>query len=452
MKDIKIEIPKDVKYIIDTLINSSHEAYIVGGCVRDFILGREPKDWDITTNALPLDTIELFKANGFNVIETGLKHGTVTVMINGEGFEITTFRIDSESSDSRHPDSVTFTNSLKEDLSRRDFTINALAYNEKTGLIDYFNGLEDLKSKVIRCVGNAEDRFNEDSLRMLRAVRFSCQLNFEIEDATKCALATNPRRLTLLSAERVREELCKILISDNVYFGIKQLHYLDMLKYIIPELEECYGFEQHNKHHDKTVFGHILSVLENTPAKLELRLSALLHDIGKPKCFTIGEDRQGHFLQHHKHSADMSRKILTRLKFDNKTIDKVCVLVYEHMNRYDFLRTKNTKKFMNRVGVDNLDDLFELQIADIKGSAKEYQDFSNVLILKRDCEKILNEKQPLAIKDLDINGNDLIQLGVKKGKEIGIILNQLLEMILDNSELNIKDKLAEIVKTNCISC
>lgn len=446
-KNIKILVPPDVKYIINTLIESGYEAFIVGGCVRDSMLNKQPKDWDITTNALPLDTISLFKDNGFKVIETGLKHGTVTVVINGEGFEITTYRIDGEYSDGRFPDTVAFTTLLKEDLSRRDFTINAMAFNDKEGLMDYFNGLEDLKNKIIRCVGNANERFTEDNLRRLRAVRFSSQLDFEIEENTYCALATNPQNLLVLSSERVRDELCKILLSNNAFFGISDLSFLGMLKFIIPELEECYGFEQQNKHHDKTVFGHILSVVENTPPKLEIRLAALLHDIGKSKCFTMGEDGQGHFLQHHKISADMSRVILGRLKFDNKMIDKVCILVYEHMSRYDKIRTTNIKRFINRVGIDNLDDLFELQIADIKGASKEYQDFSNVLRMKEDCVRILNEKQPLSVKDLKINGKDLMQLGVKQGKEIGEALNQLIEMILEAPELNEKDRLLQIAKS-----
>lgn len=445
--DVRINIPEDVKFLLKIFYECGYKTYIVGGCVRDSLLQKEIHDWDICTKANPGQIITVCKSYGLKYIPTGLQHGTITIILNDNSYEITAFRIDGDYSDSRHPDSVTFTTSLFKDLSRRDFTINALAYSEFEGLIDYFDGLVDLENRVIRCVGNAEDRFNEDNLRKLRAIRFACQLNFEIESETYCALAINPQNLTLLSAERVRGELCKILLTDNVFHGINDLHLLGMLKYILPEFEDCYGFEQQNKHHDKTIFEHTLSVVENTPPKLEIRLAALLHDIGKPKCFTVGEDGQGHFLQHHKFSADMSRNILTRLKFDNKTIDKVCVLVYEHMSRYDKLRTANTKKFINRVGVDNLDDLFELQIADIKGSAKEYQDFSNVTKLKEACTRILNEQQPLSVKDLKINGKDLMQLGVKQGKEIGKVLNELLEMILEDPVLNDKERLLKIAKS-----
>jgi len=443
-KNIVIKLPVKVGVILEALEAFSFEAYVVGGCVRDSLLERIPHDWDITTNAKPEKVISIFKEMGFKVIETGLKHGTVTVMIDSEPFEITTFRIDGGYSDNRHPDDVVFTTSLKEDLARRDFTINALAYNNKVGLVDYFNGVLDLDCELIKCVGNPLNRFKEDALRILRTYRFASQLGFDIEEETLSATIILSDSIKNISMERIRDEINKILIADsNIFWG---LVHNGLLKIIIPELVNCFNFEQHNKHHDKDVFQHILSVVENTPPKLELRLAALLHDIGKPKCFSMGADRIGHFYEHQKVSADMSREILTRLKFDNKTIDKVCLLVYEHMSRYDKLRTPNTKKFINRVGIENLEDLFTLQIADIKGCAKEYQNFDNVLKLKEECTKIIEEKQPLSVRDLKINGKDLMLLGIKQGKEIGNILNQLLEMILENQKLNEKERLLEIVK------
>lgn len=435
-----INIPSDVKQILNKLNKHGYEVYIVGGCVRDSLLGRIPHDWDITTNALPNQVKGLFD----KTIDTGIKHGTVTVMINGDGYEVTTYRIDGIYSDSRRPDKVDFTSSLYDDLSRRDFTINAIAYNSTEGLIDYFNGAKDINSKVIKCVGNPNLRFQEDALRMLRAIRFSSELGFEIEQNTLDAIINNDT-LKNISQERIRVELCKILTSNNPVDGLVHLICTNLIEYIIPELKNCIKFNQYNKHHDKDVLMHMLEVVKNVPPTLELRLSALLHDIGKPLCFTQGEDGQGHFLQHHKISADMSREILERLKFDNKTIDKVCLLVYEHMSRYDKLRTPNTKKFINRVGIDNLDDLFELQVADIKGCAEAYQNFDNVIKLKEECYRIINEKQPLSVKDLNINGRDLISIGYKQGKEIGLILNDLLELVLDNPELNQRDKLLEIV-------
>lgn len=447
MDKVNIMIPRDVKFIIDILKNKGYEGYTVGGCVRDSILKREPQDWDITTNALPENTISIFKDKGIRVIETGLKHGTITILINSIGYEVTTYRIEGEYSDNRHPDNVTFTTSLKEDLSRRDFTINAMAYNDDNGLADHFCGIEDLKNKVIRCVGKADDRFKEDALRMLRAVRFSAQLGFQLEfEDLFISIKQNAHLIKNISQERIREELCKILICDKPSSGILALKESNLLEYILPELMTCIGFNQQNIHHDKDVFSHVLAVLDNTPAKLEIRLAALLHDIGKPQCFTIDENKTGHFYGHHKKSADISREILKRLKFDNKTIDTVSLLVYEHMSKFDKIKTSSIKKFMSRVGVENLEDLFQLQIADIKGASKEFQDFSKILDLKDKCQIILDEKQPLSIKDLDINGRDLMESGIKQGKQIGEILNMLLEMVLEHPELNNKGKLIEIIK------
>ncbi|EPY2311618.1 CCA tRNA nucleotidyltransferase [Clostridium sporogenes] len=446
-KNIKIQIPKGVKYIINTLQENNHEAYIVGGAVRDSLLERKVNDWDITTSANPQEVVNIFENLGYKIIPTGLKHGTVTILINSIGYEVTTFRIDGEYEDNRHPKEVKFTSNLKEDLKRRDLTINAMAYNDKTGLVDYFNGLEDLNNKIVRCVGNSKDRFNEDSLRMLRCIRFASQLNFDMEKSTKFNIRELSKNINNVSMERIRDELCKILVSSQPVYGIRNIVELNLVDYIIPELKDCVGFQQHNKHHDKDVYGHILSVVENVPNKLELRLAALLHDIGKSKCFSIGDNGQGHFYGHQKISADMTKDILKRLKFDNKTIDKVDKLVYNHMTRYNKLRIPSIKKFINKVGIDNLDDLFELQIADIKGSAKEYHSFDNVLNLKIKCEKILSEKQPLTIKDLDIDGHDLMKLGIKQGKEIGIVLNKLLDIILENPNLNNKEDLIKIVES-----
>jgi tRNA nucleotidyltransferase (CCA-adding enzyme) len=433
-------MPCQVEYILQQLNNNGFEAFIVGGCVRDSLLNRQPKDWDITTNATPIQVKTIFD----KTIDTGIQHGTVTVMINKEGYEVTTYRIDGNYSDNRKPDNVEFTTSLREDLARRDFTINAIAYNDELGFVDYFNGIQDLKEKLIRCVGKPRDRFNEDLLRMMRAIRFSSQLNFEISLETLDSIVNLNEKICNISKERIRDELCKILISDNSVNGICHLVQSGLMNNIIPELIPCINFKQHNKHHDRDVFWHILSVVENSPNKLELRLSALLHDIGKPNCFTVGDDGEGHFIQHHKISADVSRIILQRLKFDNKIIDKVCLLVYEHMSRYDKLRTPNTKKFINRVGIDNLEDLFELQMADIKGASISYQNFDNILKLKEECQIILNEKQPLSIKDLNINGNDLMQLGYKEGKDIGNKLKELLEIVLDNPEMNKKEILVNL--------
>lgn len=448
MNDVKINIPREVKKILTVFHNKGYKAYIVGGCVRDSIIGRCPNDWDITTNATPKDINYIFKHSGlYTVIPTGIKHGTMTLYHYGNQYEITTFRKDGDYSDNRHPNNVQFVNDLKEDLSRRDFTINAMAYNEKEGLIDYFSGIDDINNKIVRCVGNPLDRFNEDALRMMRAIRFSCQLGFNIEKNIIDSICKLYSNIQNISIERIRDEFCKILISENPIDGICHLIQSELMRYIIPEIYPTLKFNQHNIHHDKDIFWHIMTVVENIEPVLDLRLSALLHDIGKPRCFTIGENGQGHFYSHHKVSADMSKEILRRLKFDNKTIDKVSLLVYEHMSRYDKLRTPNIKKFINRVGIDNLELLFSLQIADIKGSAKEYQNFDNVLKLREQCYKILDEKQPLAIKDLKINGRDLMRVGFKQGKQIGETLTYLLEEVIENPELNDRDTLISMVKS-----
>lgn len=441
----KILIPEDANNIISTLNKEGYAAYVVGGCVRDSLLNRAPEDWDITTDALPETMIAVFRSKGFKVIETGLKHGTVTILINSMVFELTTFRIDGEYTDNRRPDNVTFTDSLKEDLSRRDFTINAMAYSDETGLIDYFNGISDLDNKIVRCVGNPDDRFNEDALRMLRAVRFSSQLGFQLEQGSLIdSIRRNAPLIKNISKERIRDEFSKILLSAKPSFGIIKLKESRLLEYILPEMIPTIGFEQNNVHHDKDVFFHILSALDNTPAELDLRLAALFHDIGKPQSYTVDEKGVGHFYNHHKISAEISREILKRLRFDNKTIEKVSLLVDEHMSRFDKLRENNTKKFINKIGIENLNDLFALQIADIKASAPYFQDFSKVNILKDKCERIINEKHPLTIKDLSINGNDLKDIGITEGKEIGKTLKILLEMVHEKPELNDLEKLIEI--------
>lgn len=446
-KNIKINMPKEVEIVIGILNENNFEAFIVGGCVRDSLLKKKPKDWDITTDATPDDMIRVFKQKNYRVIETGLKHGTVTVVIEEYNFEITTYRIDGQYLDNRRPEAVTFTSSLKEDLMRRDFTINAMAYNNSEGLIDFHHGLLHLENKIIKTVGEAEKRFNEDALRMLRAIRFVCQLNFRIDEEIKVTLYKTSDLLKSISKERIKDELCKILISDLPAKGIKLLMKFNLMKYIIPELYECENFNQQNKHHDKDVLQHILGALDNTPPKLELRLATLLHDIAKPRCFTVGEDLQGHFLKHNVMGANMAKDILKRLKFDNKTIEKVYILILEHMSIFEKVKDATVKRFIGRVGEENLENLFMLQIADLKASAKAYTDISRILITKDRCKKILEENQPLSVNDLNIGGKELMELGVLQGKNIGVILDELLNLVLENSELNNKEKLIEIVKT-----
>lgn len=438
---MKFKIPDDVSFIIDNFYKNGFHAHIVGGCVRDCILERTPNDWDITTNALPEDMIRLFA----HTVPTGIKHGTVTIVIGSCNYEVTTYRIDGEYSDNRHPDEVIFTNSLKEDLSRRDFTINAMAYNHNSGLIDPFNGLSDIENKTIRCVGNADKRFNEDALRMLRAIRFSSQLKFQIDEDTFYAIVRNHNLIKNVSIERIREELSKILLCEKPSIGICALKDTGLLKYVLPEILDCIDFDQRNSHHDKTVFEHILSVIDNSPADLTIRLAAMLHDIGKPMCFTIDENEIGHFYGHELKSADIAESLLRRLKFDNNTIKTVKILVLEHMHRHSKLKSSSIKKLINRVGIENLDSLFKLQAADIEGGTPPY-DFSSIEYMKDEISKIINQKQPINIKDLQIDGSDIVALGYKPGKIIGEILNYLLEEVLENPCLNNKETLLELAK------
>ena len=438
-----MEIPNVVEYVLNHLEYNGFQAYLIGGSTRDIFNYKIPSDYDICTDATPEQVKSLFLKS----YDTGLKHGTVTIVLKDEHYEVTTMRKEGAYKDNRSPEEVFFTNSLKEDVARRDFTINSIAIDVNRNVYDYFGGLKDIENKIIRAVGKAEDRYNEDSLRMLRAIRFLCQHDFTIEENTFQAIIKNSYLIQMISKDRIRDEICKILMSNNPSKGIRLLQETGLLQYIILELCECVGFEQYNIHHDKDVFKHTLSVLDNTPKILEVRLGALLHDVAKSKTFSIDDNGIGHFIGHHIEGEKVTEDILTRLKFDNKTINTVKILVRYHMDRYDKIRTTNIKKFINRVGVDNLNNLFELQIADILGSAKEYQDFSNVINLKEQCCKIINEKQPLTVKDLAINGKDLMEIGFKQGKEIGIALNWLLEMVLINPDLNnYKDMSEHIIR------
>lgn len=438
---MNFELPEEVLYIINTLAEHNFEAFVVGGCVRDSLLSREPKDWDITTNALPKDIITIFE----HTVPTGIKHGTVSVIINKSPFEVTTYRIDGEYTDSRHPDKVTFTNSLTEDLSRRDFTVNAIAYNPKEGICDPFSGETDLTNRVIKCVGNPALRFQEDALRMLRAIRFSTQLDFEIHKKTLAAISENNELIKKISLERIRDELCKMLLCNAPSTGFHLLNATGLLSYILPELSACVNLPQHNPHHDKDVFQHTLTVLDSTPKDLILRLAALFHDIGKPKCFTLDENGLGHFYMHHIESSAVSQKILKRLRFDNNTINTVDILIKEHLISNDNIKPAAVKRLINRVGIENIDNLFQLQIADIKGHKPPF-DFTKVNELQNMVHEILKKHQAFSINQLAVNGSDLINLGYPKGRIIGETLNKLLNIVLENPELNTKEDLIKLAK------
>lgn len=437
--DMKIKLPENVKTILDTMHSAGFEAYVVGGCVRDCVLGREPQDWDITTNALPEETKKLFK----RTIDTGIEHGTVTIMIGKEGYEVTTYRIDGKYEDSRHPSEVTFTKNLTEDMKRRDFTINAMAYNEEEGLIDRFGGLDDIESKVIRCVGNPKERFSEDALRIMRAVRFSAQLDYEIEESTKEAVKELAQNLSKISAERIQTELVKLVTSDHPE-KLKTAYELGVTKVILPEFDKCMETAQNNPHHMYNVGDHIISSMENIRADKVLRLTMLMHDIAKPATITVDDDGVCHFKGHSELGVQMAHSIFRRLKFDRDTMDRACNLIRYHDDRFP-ATPKAVRRAMNRVGVDEFPYLMEVRYADTMAQSMYYREEKLQLIedTKKLYEEILAKKDCVTLKDLAVNGKDLISLGVTPGKKIGEILSAMLDDVLDNPEHNSKEYLLE---------
>ena len=431
---MKIILPDKVKTIINTLCSHGYEAYAVGGCVRDSLLGRVPGDWDITTSAQPEETKKLFK----RTFDTGIEHGTVTVLIDGEGFEVTTYRIDGEYEDSRHPLEVQFTRNLEEDLKRRDFTINAMAYNDESGIVDIFGGMQDLERKIIRCVGNAEERFGEDALRILRAVRFAAQLGFEIEEETKEGIRKLAPTLANISAERIQVELVKMLTSANPQL-IREAYELGITKIILPEFDRMMETEQETPHHIYNVGEHTIQAIGNVRADKVLRLTMLLHDIAKPDMKTVDESGKAHFKGHAFEGEKRAKEILRRLKFDNDTMRKVTKLVGFHDDRIQ-ARTNCVRRAMNKMGEDLFPLYLEVVGADILAQI-EYHREEKLRNLKevRNCyEEILEKKQCVSLKTLAITGSDLIALGMKPGKEIGETLNRLLDLVIEDPELNEK--------------
>lgn len=436
-------IPSYVDRIINSLEDSGYEAYIVGGSVRDILIGREPHDYDINTSALPEEIMEVFKE--YKTLEIGKKFGTIVVVQNEGIVEVTTFRSDGEYVDGRRPEEVYFSKELIDDLSRRDFTINAMAYNKKIGLIDYFDGRGYLKHKLIKTVGDPQKRFKEDYLRVIRAVRFATELEFFIEDETYKACKKYAKGLSHISIERVRDEFFKILLSKHPSYGIRLLKDTEILDIILPEIVESIGFNQHNLHHNKDVFEHTLAVLDNTSPILHLRLAALFHDIGKPKTFILDDDGIGHFYGHDKIGANMAKEILKRWKAPNELIEKVYILIDKHMTQHDNFKDKGLKRLIAKVGEKEIFTLLELQKADMLCSNENAS--IEVLLDREDkIEDIINRKEVYEKKQLAIDGNDVIELGYKQGELIGQILDYLLEEVLENPELNHREILIGIIK------
>mgnify|MGYP002510146439 FL=1 len=438
--NVQIKLPDKVSKIIDRLTAAGYEAYAVGGCVRDSVLGREPNDWDITTSAKPMEVKQLFP----RTIDTGIKHGTVTVMLDKQGFEVTTYRIDGDYEDGRHPKQVTFTACLEEDLKRRDFTINAMAYNEQTGLVDIFGGMQDIQRNVVRCVGDAQERFTEDALRMLRAVRFSAQLGYQIEEGTKKAIRSMAPNLKLISAERIQAELVKLVISPHPDY-LRTAYETGITAQILPEFDLCMNTAQNNPHHCYNVGEHILHAMQEIEADKVLRLGMLFHDIGKPQTLTIDEAGIIHNKGHADAGERIAKDVLRRLKFDNDTLEKVVKLVRYHDQEIG-LTASGVRRAVNRIGEDIFPMLFAVRYADIQAQSNYMREekLEKLAQLRELYDGICRRQECISLKELAVTGSDLIALGMPPGREIGELLKELLDLVLENPHKNTRDELLRI--------
>lgn len=433
-----IEIPEKVEKILQRLHENGYEAYAVGGCVRDSILGRIPSDWDVTTSASPQQVKALFS----RTIDTGIQHGTVTVMDGRDGFEVTTYRIDGAYEDCRHPKEVTFTSNLTEDLKRRDFTINALAYSHESGIVDEFGGMEDLRNGVIRCVGDPMDRFAEDALRMMRAVRFAAQLGFELNEDVKTAIREMADALDMVSAERIQTELVKLVVSPHPHW-FRLAYECGITSVIMPEFDRIMVQRQNGPHHAYSTGGHTLLALQNIPADKVLRLTMLFHDMGKPDAYTVDENGKDHFRGHAAYSEKVARRIMKRLKFDNDTLYNVCTLVRNH-SRYPELSGKSVRMTAYQIGGAELFEQFlKVKRADILAQNPDVieQKLHYLAEVNHIWEDIKMHGDCLSLKQLAVTGKDLIAEGMQPGPELGVVLQRMLEDVLEYPEHNTKEYL-----------
>lgn len=449
MQNLYIKIPDGANVVIDKLYENGHSAFVVGGSVRDFILEKEPHDWDICTDALPEQVMQIFGEK--NVIPTGIKHGTVTVLIGNDNYEVTTYRIDGMYSDGRRPDNVEFTQNLIEDLSRRDFSINAMAYNDKIGLIDPFDGISDIKNRRICCVGDPGKRFGEDYLRILRAIRFSSTFGFIIDKHTRMVAAINAPNLRMLANERVGAEIRKILCGRYAADVIDENK--TSIAWVIPEIIDMFGCEQNNPYHVEDVFQHTLSAMRNMstsnifPAEWVddyVRCVLFFHDIGKPKSKSTDENGCDHFYHHAAKSAEITYDILTRLRFNSKDRDIIVELVKNH--DMELVATKAcARRMLNKFGVDQLHRLLKIRECDNRAHSElAYPRFKNTVAFACCVEEVLDERSTFSIKNLAVNGNDLIAIGFKQGPAIGSVLNDLLNLVIDEQIQNEKAALLEV--------
>jgi len=433
-----MDMPKNVDIAINLLQSAGFEAYAVGGCVRDSLLGKTPNDWDITTSAKPEDMKSVFAE--FHCIDTGIKHGTVTVVIDGEPLEITTFRLDGEYEDNRHPKSVTFTSNLGADLGRRDFTVNAMAYSKMTGTVDLFGGQNDLKNKIIRCVGDPDRRFNEDALRILRALRFASALDFEIEEKTAQSLLKNRALLGNISEERIAKELLKLVCGK----GAKRIltDFAPVLFEILPELQPMYKNSHDNPHHCYDIYEHTLIAVDSIDSEPTLRFAMLLHDCGKPAVKKFDENGVAHFYGHQRISAEISAQILARLKVSNKFRDEILFLVSNHDRWELYENTEKMPRYLSKFGLDGVLNLLKVMRADVLAQSPEYRYRLDQIADAEETAKNLAAQKPcLSLSELQINGRTLMDIGIPQGRKLGAVLAQLLDEVIDGVTKNTQEAL-----------
>jgi tRNA nucleotidyltransferase (CCA-adding enzyme) len=461
-KEFKMNIPTDAKTIIEIFEKAGYEAFVVGGCTRDAMIGKTPHDYDICTNATPQQMKTLFASSGHNTYDTGLQHGTISILGHNdkEIYEVTTYRVDGEYTDGRHPDGVLFVTDVTQDLARRDFTINAMCYNDSVGLVDPFGGSEDLKHGLIRCVGDPNKRFQEDGLRIMRAIRFAATYGFEIEPETKKAIHENKHLLRNVSAERKTVEFTKMITNAKANL---LMEYSDVLAEFIPEIKPMIGFDQKNPWHRYDIWEHTARAVELTPNDPTLRLAVFFHDIGKPDKFQLDAMGIGHFYFHPERSAEMTEQIMRRMKFDTKSINNVSVLVRYHDEPLVYnTKPKNIKCLLNKLGEDNLRKLISIKQADKqaqRGTRQSLELMNPEQMTKEDADtleqlrvldkydalitEVIQSMEAFQIKDLDINGHDLMAIGIT-GKDIGDTLKHLLLEVINNPELNNKQTLLNL--------
>ena len=434
-----INIPSQVNRVIEILHSHGFDAYVVGGACRDMLMGKSASDWDVATSALPHETKSVFA--DFKVIETGIAHGTVTVIVDGMTVEITTFRIESGYSDNRHPDRVDFTSKIEEDLSRRDFTVNAIAYSPLSGFVDPYGGKEDIEKRIIRCVGNPDKRFCEDALRILRALRFSSVLGFEIDNETSESIHRNKHLLANISAERIFVETSKMLCGKDIKRILTD--YSDVVFFIFPELEPMNNCNQAHERHIYNVWGHTVAAVDAIKSEPHLRFAMLLHDSGKPHVKTTDENGTDHFYKHAKKSREIADSILHNLKTSNSFRKKVCDLTEFHDFLPDKISKKTYKKYIAKLGFDTVEELFAIREADIRAQNPVFLEEglgANEIGLKI-LEEIKNESSCFKISDLAVSGNDLAKAGISPSPRMGKILETLLDEVMDDKLENKKDTL-----------